>query len=61
MELFGDYDPESKIIRVWLRTAVLKHITSFGTFLSTVCHEFCHHMDFELFGFPDSWHTRGFL
>ena len=60
MELFGDYDPESKFIRVWLRTAILKHVTSFGTFLSTLCHEFCHHLDFELFHFQDSWHTRGF-
>jgi hypothetical protein len=59
-ELFGDYDPEAEVIRVWLRTAVLKHVTSFGTFLSTLCHEFCHHLDFELFGFHDSWHTRGF-
>src|SRR5437588_1357199 len=35
-ELFGDYDPETRLIRVWLRTAVLKHVTSFGTFLSTL-------------------------
>jgi hypothetical protein len=59
-ELFGDYDPETKLIRVWMRTAVRKDITSFGTFLSTLCHEFCHHLDFERFGFADSWHTRGF-
>jgi hypothetical protein len=45
-ELFGDYDPES--------------ITSFGTFLSTLCHEFCHHLDFQKFRFENSWHTRGF-
>jgi hypothetical protein len=43
-----------------MRTAVRKEITSFGTFLSTLCHEFCHHLDFQRFGFPDSWHTRGF-
>jgi hypothetical protein len=60
-ELFGDYDPESKLIRVWMRTAVRKDVTSFGTFLSTLCHEFCHHLDFTKFGFPDSWHTRGFF
>jgi hypothetical protein len=29
-------------------------------FLSTLCHESCHHLDFEKFGFKDSWHTRGF-
>lgn len=59
-ELFGDYTPHTMIIRVWMRTAVRKEITSFGTFLSTLTHEFCHHLDFQLFRFPDSWHTRGF-
>jgi hypothetical protein len=59
-ELFGDYTPETMLIRVWTRTAVRKEITSFGTFLSTLCHEFCHHLDFQRFGFADSWHTRGF-
>ena len=59
-ELFGDYRPDTMQIRVWMRTAVRKDITSFGTFLSTLCHEFCHHLDFLKFGFGDSWHTRGF-
>lgn len=59
-ELFGDYDPTTMVIRVWMRTAVKKEVTSFGTFLSTLCHEFCHHLDLQLFKFPDSWHTRGF-
>lgn len=59
-ELFGDYDCETSVIRVWMRTAVRKEVTSFGTFLSTLCHEFCHHLDFKKFGFLDSWHTRGF-
>ena len=59
-ELFGDYHPETMLIRVWMRTAVRKGVTSFGTFLSTLCHEFCHHLDFQKFGFADSWHTRGF-
>jgi hypothetical protein len=59
-ELFGDYHPDTKAIRVWMRTAVRKEVTSFGTFLSTLCHEFCHHLDFHRFGFGDSWHTRGF-
>jgi hypothetical protein len=59
-ELFGDYNPGTTLIRVWMRTAVGKEITSFGTFLSTLCHELCHHLDFHKFGFSDSWHTRGF-
>jgi hypothetical protein len=59
-EFFGDYSPDSMLIRVWMRTAVRKEVTSFGTFLSTLCHEFCHHLDFKMFGFVHSWHTRGF-
>jgi hypothetical protein len=59
-ELFGDYTPDTMLIRVWMRTAVRKQVTSFGTFLSTLCHEWCHHLDYQKFGFRDSWHTRGF-
>jgi hypothetical protein len=59
-ELFGDYAPSTAMIRVWLRTAVRRDVTSYGTFLSTLCHEFCHHLDFQRLGFADSWHTRGF-
>lgn len=59
-ELFGDYHPDKKLIRIWMRTAVRKQVTSYGTLLSTLCHEFCHHLDFERFGFRDSPHTRGF-
>lgn len=59
-ELFGDYDPQSAVIRVWMRTAVRKQVTSYGTFLSTLVHEFCHHLDIEKLGFSDSPHTRGF-
>ena len=36
-------------------------ITSFGTFLSTLCHEFCHHLEFQKFRFPDSWRTLALL
>jgi hypothetical protein len=59
-ELFGDYHRDTLLIRVWMRTAIRKEITSFGTLLSTLCHEFCHHLDFQRLGFRDSWHTRGF-
>ncbi len=60
IELFGDYDPGTMLIRLWMRTAIRKQVTSFGTFLSTLCHEFCHHLDCQRFGWPQSWHTRGF-
>jgi hypothetical protein len=56
----GTTTPETLLIRVWMRTAVRKEVTSFGTFLSTLSHELCHHLDYQQFGFSDSWHTRGF-
>jgi hypothetical protein len=59
-ELFGDYHPDTMLIRVWMRTAIRKEVTSFGTYLSTLCHEFCHHLDFQKLKFGNSWHTRGF-
>jgi hypothetical protein len=59
-ELFGDYQPQTMLVRIWMRTAVRKDVTSFGTFLSTLTHEFVHHLDFKHFAFADSWHTRGF-
>ena len=33
IELFGDYNPETGLIRLWMRTAIRKQVTSFGTFL----------------------------
>ncbi len=59
-ELFGDYTLETKVIRVWMRTAVQKKVTSFGTFLSTLVHEFCHHLDRVRLDLPSTYHTRGF-
>lgn len=59
-ETFGDYDFESTQIRLWMRTAVQKKTTSFGTYLSTLCHEFCHHLDVVALELPHTYHTRGF-
>ena len=59
-ELFGDYTPGTGAIRIWTRTAIRKKATSPGTFLSTLCHEFCHHLDCQRLGFRQSPHTRGF-
>jgi hypothetical protein len=60
IELFGDYNLQTALIRIWTRTAVRKQVTSYGTFFSTLCHEFCHHLDCKLLGFGGSPHTRGF-
>ena len=59
-EKFGDYDLDSSHIRLWMRTAMLQKVTSFGTLLSTLCHELCHHLDVVQLNFPNTFHTRGF-
>lgn len=59
-ELFGDYTPGTKKIRVWMRTAVLGKVTSHRGLLNTLLHEFCHHLDIKALGYADSPHTRGF-
>jgi hypothetical protein len=60
-ELFGDYDKNSLMIRVWMRTAVLGKVTSHRGLLNTLLHEFCHHLDRKLLGYPNTPHTRGFF
>ena len=60
-EKFGDYDLKTARIRVWMRTAQRRQVTSYGTLLSTLCHELCHHLDVVRLGFPDTPHTRGFF
>ncbi len=60
-ELFGDYSSKQARIRLWTRTAVKKRWTSSKTTLSTLCHEFMHHLDIHHLGFPHSFHTMGFF
>ncbi len=59
-ELYADYDFETARIRLWMRTAVRAKATSFGTLLSTLCHEICHHLDVVRMDLPNTFHTRGF-
>ena len=33
----------------------------FRTFLRTLLHELCHHLDYELLDLDDSFHTEGFF
>ena len=60
-ETFGDYTFASMRIRLWTRTAMIKRWTSSRTILSTLCHEFMHHLDAVGLGFPKSYHTTGFF
>jgi hypothetical protein len=59
-ELFGDYYIKLAKIRLWTRTPMKKQWASSKTILSTLCHEFMHHLDVISLGFPNSFHTIGF-
>lgn len=63
-ELHGLYNPAEgqvpAIIDIWMRTAKHKRVVAFRTFLRTLLHEICHHLDYEHFGFSYSFHTEGF-
>ena len=63
-ELHGLYEPEDGAtlarITVWMRTARRRQVVAFKSFLRTVCHEMCHHLDYELFALEETFHTEGF-
>ena len=40
---------------------MIRKWTSSRTILSTLCHEFMHHLDVVQLGFPKSYHTTGFF
>ena len=43
-----------------MRTARRRQVVAFKSFLRTVCHEVCHHLDYELFALEETFHTDGF-
>ena len=63
-ELHGLYElaerGEPAQIKVWMRTAHRKQVVAFRTFLRTLLHELCHHLDYERYALRDSFHTEGF-
>ena len=63
-ELHGFYEPgEGRArarITVWMRTAQRRQVVAFKSFLRTLCHEVCHHLDYELFALEETFHTEGF-
>jgi hypothetical protein len=63
-ELHGLYEPDNGAgparISVWMRTAARDEVVKFRTFLRTLVHEFCHHLDYELYRLPETFHTEGF-
>lgn len=64
-ELHGLYEPadsgQRARISVWMRTAKHKKVVAFKTFLRTLLHELCHHLDYEYLMLEDSFHTEGFF
>jgi hypothetical protein len=48
-------------VRVWMRTARHRRVVAFRTFLRTLLHELCHHLDYHVLELADSYHTEGFF
>jgi hypothetical protein len=63
-ELHGLYEPgedgAQSVISVWMRTVARKQMVAYKTFVRTLIHELCHHLDYELFKLPETFHTEGF-
>lgn len=63
-ELHGLYEPSEERpparITVWMRTVQRKQVVAFRSFLRTLVHEFLHHLDYEHFKLPETFHTEGF-
>jgi hypothetical protein len=63
-ELHGLYTWEQgkkPLIEVWMRTAKNENVVAFRTFLRTLVHEVCHHLDFTLLELTETFHTVGFF
>lgn len=63
-ELHGLYTPANgrgpATIKVWMITAKRGQVVAYKTFLRTLLHEVCHHLDYALLRLSDSFHTDGF-
>ena len=63
-ELHGLYEPgeggSPARITAWMRTSQRLKVVAFRTFLRTLVHELCHHLDYELFALEETFHTEGF-
>jgi len=63
-ELHGLYEPGEEeapaVINMWMRTVARKQVVAYKTYVRTLIHEFCHHLDYELIKLPETFHTEGF-
>jgi|TARA_B100001250_G_scaffold414601_1_gene454414 hypothetical protein len=64
-ELHGLYEQaegrKKAKITLWMKTAKRKKVIAYKTFVRTLIHEVCHHFDYTLLKFEDSFHTEGFF
>jgi hypothetical protein len=63
-ELQGLYERtegETSVLTVWMKTAAKGQVVAFKSFMRTVLHELCHHIDYTYFNLDDSLHTEGFF
>jgi len=63
-ELQGLYERtegEACVLTVWMKTAARGQVVAFKSFIRTVLHELCHHLDYTYFKLADSLHTEGFF
>jgi hypothetical protein len=63
-ELWGLYvreEDKRPVLMVWMRTAAHERPVAHRTFVRTLSHELGHHLDYELLGLEDSFHTKGFF
>ena len=63
-ELHGLYtrdDGKPATIRLWMRTAARGDVVKPRTFLRTLVHELCHHLDYTHYRLGDSFHNPGFF
>ncbi len=63
-ELHGLYEPATPpardTITLWMYTAKRAQVVAARTFLRTLLHELCHHLDYTHLHLRDSLHTQGF-
>lgn len=58
--LYTRFESGESEIRVWMRTAAQGKVVKPRTFLRTLLHEICHHVDMTVLDLPHSLHTLGF-
>jgi hypothetical protein len=58
--LYSRFEDGRSEIRVWMLTAAHGQVVKPRTFLRTLLHEVCHHVDMTLLDLPHSFHTLGF-